>query len=82
MVEGTTLKYNALVIFNGITSQPNFMKIHQSARKLLGGTQRDRQTHRQAGGLKSMLSVLNRNSLRITSGVQGLNSQTTFLSQI
>jgi hypothetical protein len=48
MVEATTLKYDALVIFNGITSQPNFMKIHQSAKKLLGGTQRDRHTDKLA----------------------------------
>jgi hypothetical protein len=34
------LKYGIDVIFNGTTSLPNFIKIHQSVQKLLvGGTQ-------------------------------------------
>jgi hypothetical protein len=39
-------KYGIEVIFNGMTSLLNFIKIYQLVQKLLGGTQTGRQTDR------------------------------------
>jgi hypothetical protein len=47
---------------NGITSQPNIMKIYQAVQKLLVG---DIQTHTQTGDLISLLSFLE-SSLKYT----------------
>jgi hypothetical protein len=39
IVEATVLKYGIDVTFNDITLPPNYMKIHQSVKKVLGGGQ-------------------------------------------
>jgi hypothetical protein len=53
MVKGTGLKkYGVEVIFNGMTSLLNFIKIFQLVQKLLGGDiQTDGQTDTQTGDL-------------------------------
>jgi hypothetical protein len=48
-------KYDVEVIFNGMTSLLNFIKIYQLVQKLLGG---DTQTDRQDGDLISLTSFL------------------------
>jgi hypothetical protein len=50
MTEATRLKCGVEVIFNGITSLPNLVKIHRSVQKLLVGD-----THTQAGDLISLI---------------------------
>jgi hypothetical protein len=53
LIESCSIKkYGVEVIFNGMTSLLNFIKIYQFVNKLLGGTHK--QTDRQTGDLISL----------------------------
>jgi hypothetical protein len=52
-------KYGVEVIFNGMTSLPNFIKIYQLVQTLLGGT------HRQDGDLVSLTFLIKENRLKM-----------------
>jgi hypothetical protein len=63
MVEGTGLKkYGFEVIFNGMTSPLNFIKIYQLVQKLLGGTHR--RTDRQTGDLINLTFLFKESRLK------------------